>query len=241
VPSIAPSLGAGGKESLPVPKKTKTDANDMALTLIWNQQKYQWTIPNHPLTNTPSFHTNPASRTYRAFVALFEAAKARYHQWEHVLQIPGWEKFHANIPKKPITDSEGATRDDLTVQASNLLSGKGDKEEKETTRMGPLTFDVNHMLEKDKHVYLDVVDNQAKLMHWHYRLGHLSFTKLKQLALNGEIPWRLVKVNSLLPAQDASLAAWPKYPGEDKRPPQKCSWQQNGGNVSVWINLYQCK
>ncbi len=49
------------------------------------------------------------------------------------------ENVHADIPKKPITDSEGATSNDLTVQANNLLSGKGDKEEKETTRMGTLT------------------------------------------------------------------------------------------------------
>ncbi len=31
-------------------------------------------------------------------------------------------------------------------------------------------------------------------MRWHYHLGHLSFTKLKQLVLNGEIPQRLAKV-----------------------------------------------
>jgi hypothetical protein len=98
------------------------------------------------------------------------------------------ENVHANIPKKPITDSEGATSDNLTVQVSNLSSGKGDKEEKETTRMGTLTFDVNPELEEDKHVYLAAVENQAKLMCWHYRLGHLSFSKLMQLVLNGEIP-----------------------------------------------------
>jgi hypothetical protein len=104
------------------------------------------------------------------------------------------ENVHADIPKKPITDSEGAMSDNLTMQASNLLSGKGDKEEKETTRMGPLTFDVNPKLEEDKHVYLAAVDDQAKLMRWHYCLGHLSFSKLKQLALNGKIPQRLTKV-----------------------------------------------
>ncbi len=98
------------------------------------------------------------------------------------------ENVHADIPKKPITDSEGATSNDLTVQANNLLPGKGDKEEKETTRMGPLTFDINPKLEEDKQVYLAAVDNQAELMRWHYRLGHLSFSKLKQLVLNGKIP-----------------------------------------------------
>jgi hypothetical protein len=41
----------------PVPKGTKMDTDNEALTLIWNQQKYQRSIPYHPLTNTPSFHT----------------------------------------------------------------------------------------------------------------------------------------------------------------------------------------
>jgi hypothetical protein len=60
--------------------------------------------------------------------------------------------------------------------------------------MGPLTFNVNPELEEDEHVYLAAVDNQAELMRWHYRLGHLSFSKLKQLALNGKIPQLLAKV-----------------------------------------------
>ncbi len=186
------------KDHYPVPKGTKMDTNDKVLTLIWNQQKYQRTIPYHPLTNTPSFCSALALRTYRAFVALFEAVEAQYHQREQVLQMPGQlhldedftaeENVHADIPKKPITDSEGATSNDLTMQENNLSSGKGDKEEKETTRMGPITFEVNPELEEDEHVYLAAVDNQAKLMRWHYRLDHLSFSKLKQLALNGKIP-----------------------------------------------------
>jgi hypothetical protein len=60
--------------------------------------------------------------------------------------------------------------------------------------MGPLTFDVNPKLQEDKHVYLAAVNDQAELMLWHYHLGHLTFSKLKQLALNGEIPRRLAKV-----------------------------------------------
>jgi hypothetical protein len=162
---------------------------------------------DHPISSTYQHSFLPhcsGIATYHAFVALFEATEAQYHQWEHVLQMPGRlhldeeftakENIHANIPKKPITDSEGATSNDLTVQASNLLSGKGDKEEKETTRMGPLTFDVNPKLEEDEHVYLAAVDDQAELMHWHYCLSHLSFSKLKQMVLNGKIPQRLTKV-----------------------------------------------
>jgi hypothetical protein len=104
------------------------------------------------------------------------------------------ENVHTSILKKPLTASEGATSNNLTVQASNLLSKNGDKEEKQTTRMGPLTFDVDPKLEEDKHVYLAAVDDPAKLMRWHYHLSHLAFSKLKQLALNREIPRRLAKV-----------------------------------------------
>ncbi len=117
-------------------------------------------------------------------------------QLHHNKEFTAKKNVHTSILKKPRTASEGATSNDLTVQASNLLSEKGDKEEKQTARMGPLTFNVNSELEEDKHVYLATVDNQAKLMHWHYRLGHLPFSKLKQLALNGEIPqcWAKVKL-----------------------------------------------
>jgi hypothetical protein len=176
------------KDHYPVPKGTKMDTNDKALTLIWNQCRHRRTIPYHPLTNTPSFHTAPASRTYHAFVALFEAAEAQYNQREHVLQMPGQlhldkeftaeENIHTDTLKKPLTDSEEATSNTLTVQASNLSSEKGDKEEKQTTRMGPLTFIVNPELKEDKHVYLAAINDQAKLMRWHYRLGHLAFSKL---------------------------------------------------------------
>jgi hypothetical protein len=192
------------KDHYPTPKGTKTDTNNEALTLKWNQRRHRQTIPYHPLANTPFFRTALALCTYRAFVALFEAAEAQYHQREHVLQMPGQlhldkeftveENVHANILKKPLTDSEGATSDNLTVQASNLSSEKGDKEEKQTTRMGPLTFDVNPELKEEEHVYLAAVNNQAKLMRWHYCLSHLAFSKLKQLALNGKIPRRLAKV-----------------------------------------------
>jgi hypothetical protein len=186
------------KDHHPVPKGMKAETDNQELMLLWNQPRHQRTIPYHPFTSTLTFHTAPALRTYRAFVALYEAAEAQYHRQERILQMPGQlhhdeeftakENVHANILRKPPLVSEGAMSNDVTVQVSNLSSEKGDKEEKQTTRMGPLTFDVNPKLKEDKHVYLAAVDNQAKLMCWHYRLGHLAFSKLKQLALNGEIP-----------------------------------------------------
>jgi hypothetical protein len=104
------------------------------------------------------------------------------------------ENVHVNIHKKSPLASEGAENDNVTIQTSNFSSKKESVEERQTTRMEPLTFDVNPKLKEDEHIYLTTVENQAKLMRWHYCLGHLTFSKLKQLALNGEIPQRLAKV-----------------------------------------------
>jgi hypothetical protein len=38
---------------------------------------------------------------------------------------------------------------------------------------------------------VNIADLQSELMHWHYRLGHLSYKKLKRMALAQEIPYRL--------------------------------------------------
>jgi hypothetical protein len=106
------------------------------------------------------------------------------------------ENVHTNIQKKVPLVSEGVTSGNVMVEASNLSSEK-EKESKtkmQTTRMGPLTFDLNPQLEVDKHVFLSTADDQAELMQWHYHLGHLACSKLKQLALNSEIPQRLAKV-----------------------------------------------
>jgi hypothetical protein len=214
------------------------EEDNEVLMLIWKQCKHRRTIPYHPLTNTPSFMTAPALRIYRAFAALCEAAEAQYYCWEHVLQMPGQlyldnefmaeENLHTNIQRKAPSASEGAMSNGKMVQRRNHLSGKESKMEAQMTRMGPLTFDVNPQLEEYKHVYLAAVDDQAKLMHWHYRLGHLSFSKLKQLVLNDKIPQCLAKVKP--PACMRCLfSAMTKVPwkGQERPSPTvRCLWQQ---------------
>jgi hypothetical protein len=61
--------------------------------------------------------------------------------------------------------------------------------------MRALTFDPSPPLEDEEETHFVAADDTAKLMRWHYRLGHLSFAKLKMLAKNGEIPRRLARVS----------------------------------------------
>jgi hypothetical protein len=64
----------------------------------------------------------------------------------------------------------------------------------EAIHSGHLIFDPRPHKEENEPSTLAAANNQAELMRWHYRLRHLPFSKLKQLAINGKIPKKLAKV-----------------------------------------------
>jgi hypothetical protein len=89
----------------------------------------------------------------------------------------------------------GVCEDNETIKTSNLPTPATVKEPpSEAICSGPLTFDPRPLEEEDEHTTLTASNNQAELMRWHYRLGHLPFHRLKQLAINGEIPKKLTRV-----------------------------------------------
>jgi len=91
---------------------------------------------------------------------------------------------------------DAANEDDNTVRNSNLPPTSCEENpSNDSIQRGSLTFDPNPPEAKEEDFPLSAADDQAELMHWHYRLGHLTFAKLKQLALNGEIPKKLALLN----------------------------------------------
>jgi hypothetical protein len=158
----------------------------------------QKTIPFSTTTNAPTFFMAPSLRTYQTFATTFEACEAPFFQRETVLQVPGCtllrenakitpeefvaeEDFHRGNRKWVIDDK--VNEDDETVCTSNVP----DPPDKmaapdESICRGPLIFDLLPPIAADEDVPLAATDGQAELMRWHYRLGHLSFQKLKQLA-----------------------------------------------------------
>jgi hypothetical protein len=126
-----------------------------------------------------------------------------------VLKLPPGQRFlreHA-ITEEFVTEEDlhrdttksvdMVDKDDETVCTSNLPSppieeGPSDQ----SIRCGPLTltFDATPSETKDEASPIAAADDQAKLMRWHYQLGHLTLAKLKQLALNGEIPKKLAQL-----------------------------------------------
>ncbi len=142
------------------------------------------------------------------FATTFEATEAPFFQRERVLQFPG-RGHTVNKPKlvpeefvteenvnyqKDVSASEGANADNRTVKMANLLLPPRQEEPMKVTQQGPLTFDPSPSTKEAEDVQLAATNKQAKLMQLHYCLGHLTFPKLKQLALNSKIPKKLTKV-----------------------------------------------
>jgi hypothetical protein len=224
----------------PTPRGTRMENDDQHCILIWGQGRHRRSVPHSFSTNTPTFRTAPATSTYRSFVALHEAMEAQFHRREHVLQIPGLrpnidEEFVAeenllldDVDKSPF---ESVTHDDETAPTSNQASGVEQKETSENvTRLGPLTFDLTPVLEASDRVDVVAADDQAELMRWHHRLGHLSFAKLKILAHNNEIPKKFAKVKPPTCA-GCLYGAMTKVPWQGK---------DNAGEVFVATRPGQC-
>jgi hypothetical protein len=165
-------------------------------------------ISYDPSTNILILYTAALARAYCAFATTFKAMEVPFFQQEKVLQFPGHERT-IDKPKfvpeefvaeenvnylKDMSASEGANADNMMVKMANLPSPPQEEEPLRVIRQGPLTFDPSSPTKEAKDLQLAATNDQAKLMQWHYCLGHMSFSKHKQLALNSNIPKKLAKV-----------------------------------------------
>jgi hypothetical protein len=189
-------------------KKTWMGNFDDCCFLFWNGG--QKTIPFSTLTKVPTFFTASSLRMYQAFTTTYEAIEAQFFQRETVLQVPGCsllredakitpeefvveEDFNCDNRKKLIDHK--INKDNEMIATSNVPDPPDETAAPdESICRGPLTFGPSPPIATDEDVPLAAADDQAKLMQWHFCLGHLSFKKMKQLALDGKIPKKLSKL-----------------------------------------------
>ncbi len=186
-------------------------------------------IPYDPPTKVPILYNAALLLTYLAFAATFEAMEAPFFWRERVLQFPGRRRTVDEpelVPEefvveenvnywKDVSASEGANADNRMVNTANLLWPPLQEKPSRVTRRGPLTLDPSPPTEEAEDVQLLTTNEQAKFMWYHYCLCHLTFPKLKQLALNGKIQKNLTKV---LPPKCAGclFGAMTKLPWQGK-------------------------
>jgi hypothetical protein len=136
----------------------------------------------------------------------------------------------ASTQSPTVPDTREPIKPQLTTELAKTITNSENKNEKiEFSLDGPL----NSAIVEDEEV--SIADLQHKLMHWHYRLGHISFAKLKQLAMEKEIPYRLRRARPFR-CTACMFAKATKTPWRKKAPVNKQSVpvvQQAGDCVSA--------
>jgi len=138
--------------------------------------------------------------------------------------------------EKDASVDEGVESDNETVKSSNLPAPPNGELPSQAIRCGPLTYDPSPPTEEGEDVHLATANDQAELMRWHYRLGHLTFAKLKQLTLNGEIPKKLAKIT---PPKCAGCLFGVMTKAKKPRPLMRSLSQPSQGSASPSIKWHQ--
>ena len=175
-------------DNYPTKKGTRCITYHDEVVLEWEQRKYTKTIPIDPQTNTFSFYTSPGIKKYSKHVIELEH-KDKIWQCEQCLLCNRAQLhlFNHNI--------------DEYEQEQNI---QADKHLKSIPTLLTKLYD-------EAYNNLSAKDLNREFIRWHYRLGHLSFKKMKLLSVLGVLPRKL---------QDCSPPACAVYiyGGMTKRP-----------------------
>jgi hypothetical protein len=163
----------------------------------WRQRTLRKTIPWDKRTNTARFYTAPETRQYQDFVDQFDV-KNKTAEWERVCYDAN-VNWDANV----VTDNEsdgtndwgGAESDNETVAAHNTERRRSNEENLSGLVRKAPSFKVRPEAIIDEDLEgLSCQDPQTEMLRWHYRLGHLSFQRIKRMAGVGILPKKLAQV-----------------------------------------------
>ena len=183
------------------------------ITLFWAQQHFAKTIPLDTKTNVGLTTTASGARSFSAFCATTKAPETKQNNIFTTRVIPD-EDDESFQPKDPIELSNSDTEE--MADASRKFNNPVTHGQPQTTRidLGPIT----HMIPEDEEP--TSMDPHNELLRWHYRLGHLSFERIRQLARSGQLPKRLLtcKKPFCTVCQYGKLTKRPwRVKGDDKR------------------------
>ena len=129
--------------------------------------------------------TASGARSFRAFCTTLDQHETKQTNIFTTLIIPDDEDDESFQPKDPVEPPQ-ATEDNT----DELLKPKDDAPiimpQATVIDMRPIT----HVIPDDPEP--KTLDPQDELLRWHYRLGHLPFDRVKQLANKGQLPKRLL-------------------------------------------------
>ena len=151
------------------------------ITLFWSQHRFAKTVPLDPRTNVGLTTTTSGARSYRAFCASIDAEEMNQ---TNIHVIPDDEDDKSFQPRDPVAPPAVEEEDPV----------RSPEQSHEASDQGPMTTLVDlgpmsHVIPEDPEP--TSLDPHDELLRRHYRLGHLPFDRVKQLAQMGQLPKRL--------------------------------------------------
>ena len=183
-------------------------------TLFWSQWQFAKTVLLDPRTNVGLTTTASGALSYRAFCSSIDAEETNQTNIFTIHIIPDDEDDEYFQPRDRVEPP--APEDDDKVTSP--------EQSQEVTDQGPMTTlldlrPICHVIPEDPEP--TSLDPHDELLRGHYRLGHLPFDWLMQLARTGQIPKRLL-------ASKKPFCAACQYGKMTRRP-----WRVKGDNKNA--------
>ena len=175
-------LAQEANDHYPMAEGTGALMTSKNITLFWAQRRLTKTVPLDSKTNMGLTTTASGARSFRAFCATITIPETKQMNIFTTHVIPDEEDDESFQPKDPI---EPASQEDIEqAQTTDKVMTEGLKTS--IVDMGPVT----HVIPDDQ--VPTSLDPHDELLRWHYRLGHLPFDCIRQLALKGQLPKHLL-------------------------------------------------
>ena len=148
---------------------------------FWSQRRFTTTVPLDPNADVGLSTMASVARSFRAFCATLDKPETRQTNIFTTHIIPDDDDNDSFQPKDPVEPPQPTE-----TSAEEIL--KNDNDPAITTPqasvidLGP----VPHVIPEDQEP--KSLDPQDELLRWHYRLGHLLFDRVKQLATKRKLP-----------------------------------------------------
>ena len=198
------------------PKEEGTGAltTSKNITLFWSQRRFAKTVPLDPRTNMGLTTTASSAQSYCAYcptVTVSETVQPNIFTMYIIPDEEDAESFQPRDPVEPPSPSQD-DQEEVPPKEDDIMAT-----EPMTTfiDLGPITDVIPEDQEPTS------LDPHDELRQWHYRLGHLPFERIKQLA-------RMVQLPKLLLASKKPFCSACQYGKMTKHP-----WRVKGDNKNT--------
>jgi hypothetical protein len=176
-------------DNKPMTRGTYSATFDDCIEMYWKQRQFKKTVTYNPTTNVATLQSAPSYCSFSTYCAELtdDEPTSNFVTMSNVISD---DEDDGDLSLGASTAVSQTREIDIEPKSSNMTTNMvmttASKNDNATSFSldGPLETTV---IEDEE---VNIADVQSELMHWHYRLGHLSCRKLKQMALSHEIPYR---------------------------------------------------